>query len=107
LGLAIEADGHVLVTDGPFGLAAVLRVDPVRGDRTVVSDVSTGGGPPFSAPRSLVVEADGHLLVADFGLVAVVRVDPRSGARTIVSNATIGQGVPLQFPLALALETDH
>ena len=41
--IAIEADGSLVVTD--FDLEAVLRVDQVSGDRTIISDANTGSGP--------------------------------------------------------------
>jgi len=43
LGIAVEADGNLVVAD--FGLEAVVRVDPVSGDRTIISDASIGSGP--------------------------------------------------------------
>ena len=42
-GIAVEADGSLVVVD--LGLDAVVRVDPVSGDRTIISDASTGSGP--------------------------------------------------------------
>jgi len=42
-GIAVEADGSLVVVD--FGLEAVVRVDPVSGDRTIISDASIGSGP--------------------------------------------------------------
>jgi hypothetical protein len=71
-----------VVTD--FILEAVVRVDPVSGDRTILSDASIGSGPGFVAPRGIAVGADGNLVVIDSGLEAMVRVDPVSGDRTII-----------------------
>ncbi len=42
-GIAVEADGSLVVVDS--GLEAVVRVDQVSGDRTIISDDSTGSGP--------------------------------------------------------------
>ena len=42
-GIAIEADGSLVVTDPD--LEAVVRVDPISGDRTIISDANTGSGP--------------------------------------------------------------
>ncbi len=91
LGIAVEADGSLVVADR--GLGAVVRVDPVSGDRTILSDARTGTGPGFQALRGLAVEADGNLVVVDFELAAVVRVDPVSGDRTILSGANTGSGL--------------
>jgi len=89
-GIAVEADGSLVVVD--FGLDAVVRVDPVSGDRTIISNASIGSGPGFVGPVGVAVEANGSLVVADSGLDAVVRVDPVSGDRTIISDARIGSG---------------
>ena len=45
----VEIDGSLVVID--FGLEAVIRVDPVSGDRTIISDEGTGSGPGFVGPR--------------------------------------------------------
>ena len=42
-GIAVEADGSLVVTDD--GLKAVVRVDQTTGDRTILSDANTGSGP--------------------------------------------------------------
>ncbi len=81
-GIAVEADGSLVVVD--TGLDAVVRVDQVSGDRTIISDASIGSGPGFVTPRGIAVEADDSLVVVDYGLEAVVRVDQRSGDRTIL-----------------------
>jgi len=94
-GLAVEADGRLVVVEGFTNLAGgprrVVRVDPHTGDRTVVANDTTGHGPPLVFPESIAVERDGHLVVVDgfarfAGLRAVVRVDPHTGDRTIVSQ---------------------
>ena len=86
--IAIEANGNLVVTDR--GLEAVVRVNPVSGERTIVSDANIGSGPEFGSPWAIAIEANGNLLVTDRGLEAVVRVNPLSGERTIVSDADTG-----------------
>jgi streptogramin lyase len=102
--IATDPDGNLIVADER--LRGVIRVDPRSGDRTIVSDATTGRGLPFAAPVGLAVEADGHLVVVDFGLAAVIRVDPRSGDRTVVSDGTTGRGPRFIIPAALAVEAD-
>jgi len=75
--IATDTAGNLIVADER--LRGVIRVDPRSGDRTIVSDATTGRGLPFVSPVGLAVEADGHLVVVDFGLAAVIRVDPQSG----------------------------
>jgi len=101
-GIAVEADGHLVVADDFFGVG---RVDACTGDRSIVSDATTGQGPAFELLQGLAVEADGHLVVAEL-FRGVVRVDPRTGDRSIVSDATTGQGPAFQSPGGLAVEAD-
>ena len=110
----MAADGALVVTDiAP----TVLHVDPRSGNRTIVSDATTGLGPPLHNPASIAVAADGTLIVADPGLFdplsgvtlippTLLRVDLRSGNRTIVSDATTGLGPPLQPPASIAVAAD-
>ena len=61
----MEADGQLVVAE-PF-LEAVVGVDPVTGDRTIVSGCTEGdfdctgeiigGGPPFVEPMAIAVGA--------------------------------------------------
>ena len=64
-GIAVEANGSLVVVDS--GLEAVLRVDPISGDRVIISDATIGSGPPFISPRGIAV---GSLVVVDSGLEA-------------------------------------
>jgi sugar lactone lactonase YvrE len=107
-GIAVEADGSLVVTDsGLNALNATVRVDPVSGDRTIVSDNTTGSGPSFGqGPFGIAVEANGSLVVTDQDLEAVVRVDPASGNRTIVSDASRGSGPEFGAPTGIAVEAN-
>lgn len=106
--IAVEADGGQVVADcGLHALNAVVRVEPVSGDRTIVSDASTGSGEDFGqGPIGIAVEADGHLVVTDQDIEAVVRVDPVSGDRTIVSDAHTGSGKEFEAPTGIAVEAN-
>jgi len=84
IGIAVEASGTLVVAD-PI-LQAVLRVDPVSGDRAIISDATTGSGPAFDFPQRLAVEASGTLVVVDINLLAVLRVNPTTGDRMIISQ---------------------
>jgi len=109
-GIAVEADGHLVVFDGT--LKSVIRVDAHTGNLTLVSGQGVGGGPPFIRPAGIAVEADGQLIVMDSGGLffghpaAVVRVDPHTGNRTMVSDATHGGGPPFLNPVGIAVEAD-
>ncbi len=109
--VAFEADGDILVVDGAAfgGTGGVIRVDPVTGVRTTVSENSSpAGGPSFANPLGIVLEADGDMLVSDAqafgGTGGVIRVDSVTGARsTVTSNALIA-GPSLDDPFGIALD---
>jgi hypothetical protein len=99
--LAVEATGQLVAANENFPVG-VLRVDLSSVVRTVVSDMTTGSGPPFGLPRSLAVEATGQLVVLESQ--RVLRVDPSSGARTIIADATRGNGPPFGSLVGIAVE---
>lgn len=107
--MAVEADGQIVVVDGALlegeGLEAVLRVDPVTGNRSIVSDADTGSGPPFLIPMGIAIEANGQLVVTDVGWDAVFRVDPVTGDRTLAADAFKGTG-PIGDPGSIVVEAD-
>jgi len=39
-GIVVETDGSLVVVD--YGLGAVVRVNPITGDRAIVSDANAG-----------------------------------------------------------------
>jgi sugar lactone lactonase YvrE len=81
--VVVEATGTLVVVDS--GLDAVVRVDPVTGDRESVSDPGLGGGLPLIFPVAMALEAAESWVVLERGLDAVIRVDPHTGDRVIVS----------------------
>ena len=96
--IAVEATGQLVVA----AFNTVMRLDPLSGDRTIVSgcvdpavfpcSTTRGLGPPFLDAEAIAVEGDGQLVIVDRALQAVVRVDPISGNRTIVVQGASGRG---------------
>ena len=85
VGIALEADGSILVVEqtlagGTAGSGRVTRIDPTTGARTTIS---SGGS--FASATGVAVEANGAILVADAnafgGSGGVIRVDPLRGPR--------------------------
>jgi hypothetical protein len=78
------------------GLRAVVQVDSVTGDHTVLSGCAAiqdydcvdpvRGGPFFERPQGIAVEADGQLVIADWRLRSLVQVDLSTGFRSIISR---------------------
>jgi hypothetical protein len=117
IGLALEEDGDILVTDSTEGSAfrAIFRVDDSTGARTIVSGCANAGctalvgaGTNFGDGLwGIAFEEDGDLLVTDLAMDAVFHVDPTSGDRTVVSGcldatcaSVAGGGTHLSEPLA-------
>lgn len=115
-GLVVADQGHTLFCGGatPFGFclrrdAALMRVDPLTGDRRVLSGGGTalsvwlgnffdgrvtpwfgrvGTGPGFGSPTGVARETDGSVLVADGDSArpVVVRVDVATGRRAVATR---------------------
>ena len=101
--IAMGVEGDLFVTDEL--LNALMRVDPINGDRTILSDAATGEGPNFFLPIGVAVDPDfGDVFVVDEVLASVIRVDPITGDRTIVSGQEIGEGPSFVVPAAIAVE---
>ena len=100
--------GDILVTD--LNLAAVVRVNPLTGDRTILSDATHGTGTNFATPVDIVVESSVGVLVLDNDFSntysAVFRVNPVTGDRMIVSDSTNGSGLDFLNGNFLALESN-
>lgn len=118
-GLVIAPDGTIYVADSNAhdGGGGIFRVDPVTGERTMISNNDSqafGTVPDYENPSALAFDRDGHLLLVDrmtqgdfFG--SVIRVDPATGERTLVSdNATPDQEDELDLvsPAGVAVAPD-
>ena len=89
-GIAMDAAGKLLVTDG----IALRRIDPGTG---AITTVATGA--PLDDPRDVAVQLDGTLYVA--GAHQVVRVNPATGAQSVLAT-----GAPLSDPRGIDIEPD-
>jgi alpha-tubulin suppressor-like RCC1 family protein/sugar lactone lactonase YvrE len=118
-GVAVDQAGNLFIADS--GANTVRRVDAATGViTTVVGDGTYGysgdGGLAISAslrsPESVVVDAAGDLLIADYGNSRIRRVDAATGIVTTIAgglSALLGDGgaavaAGLYGPQALALD---
>jgi streptogramin lyase len=121
-GIAVESSGSILV--GDYNLRSIFRVDPVTGDRTVISGCvdelcssSVGSGVAFESLLGIALETDGSILVVAKNSIqwptfrAIFRVDPITGNRTIVSGCVqfectswVGAGAMFEVPIDIALD---
>jgi hypothetical protein len=111
VGIAVTTDGDFVVidiVDGLGGFGAVVHVDQFTGDRTIISDATTGtgSGPGFENPEDIAVTIDGDFVVIDEGLGAVVHVDQFTGDRTILSDDSTGGGPGFLIPKYIAVTID-
>lgn len=104
--------GDVLVTD--LVRRALFRIDPLTGDRTVVSGCANascssvvGSGANFSSPSGVAFDgsagAGGFVYVTDTISDTLYRIDPSTGARTVVSSSTTGTGPAFVSPLDVSI----
>jgi streptogramin lyase len=78
-GVAVEADGNILVVDSDAfgGTGGVIRVNPSTGAQAPLCE-----GGLLVNPFAAAIEADGTLVIAALNGARVARVDPRSGVQT-------------------------
>src|SRR5262245_4784089 len=107
-GVAVEADGKILVIDRA---GVLIRVDTTTGLRLPVSNFrDSTKGPLGNGPNAVAVEANGNVLVTDKlagtdSRGSLFRVNPKTGQRTRVTD--FGQGSNLgEFPLGVAVEAN-
>jgi hypothetical protein len=90
-GIAIDADGEILVTDAANH--RLVRVIPGTGEKIVVSDGSGTPPGPLADPAGLVLDRNGTVLVANRGRsdvtpaipTGIVRVNPASGTTSVAA----------------------
>ena len=83
-------------------------VDRVSGNRTIVSDATTGAGPSLSQLQSgLALSADeSKAYVIDFNS-GVLEVDLATGNRVVLAGPTIGSGPRIQNGIAFGSAPDR
>ncbi|MFN3168946.1 MAG: NHL repeat-containing protein [Phycisphaeraceae bacterium] len=100
-GVAIAANGDLFVTD--LFDDALFRIDPLTGDRAIVSDDNNGTGTSLNFPTGVAFDLGGGILVADQAENAIFAVDPISGDRVEVSGPNVGSGPSLVDPSYLVV----
>jgi sugar lactone lactonase YvrE len=101
--LTLDATGDILVTDwGAQDGGRIIRVDPLTGVRTLVSEnAAPVGGTDFDLLGDLVVVC-GTIYAVDIAGGAVLRVDPVTGVRSTLSSDSVGSGQAFGFPFGIA-----
>jgi hypothetical protein len=89
---------------GPI-LGELLSVDLVSGNRTVVSDGTTGMGPILFGPIGVALVDATMALVTNNAADELMSVDLTNGNRTIVSGFGIGAGPEIDTPEGVTMDT--
>ena len=90
-------------TNGFF--KTLVSVDPVTGNRTLVTGNGLGTGPVLSAPTSVTISPDRKVYLLDSGLNSLLGVDVATGNRTVISGMGIGAGTPFSEVSTVAFES--
>ena len=86
---------------------SLVKLDPVSGQPTVLSDFTNAGQGPIGYPWAAVANSTGtaYATQGDASQVAVFAINTVTGSRTILSNFTdASQGPTAQTPRGLAVE---
>lgn len=105
-GIDVNSAGEIFVAHAnpDPDLNNVLEINPVTGDRTVVSNNNTmGSGPDFDALRGIALDDNGAIYVSAIGSAnAIFQVDPITGDRSILSDTSNGTGTNFSHPTSIA-----
>jgi DNA-binding beta-propeller fold protein YncE len=95
-GVAWDAGtGDVLVADARSAYGALISVDPLTGDRTVVSDDTTGSGTELDKAADVCLDAAaGSAFVVD-RTHRPFQIDLGTGGRALVFDDSVGDGTRL------------
>ena len=90
-GFAIDSSGNILVADETKG--AIIKVDPTTGDRSILSNDTSGvgTGTNLARPQSVTIDSSGNVFVSDETNL-VFRIDPANGNRIVIASNSIGSG---------------
>ena len=90
-GFAIDSSGNILVADETKG--AIINVDPTTGNRSILSNDTSGvgTGTNLARPQSVTLDSSGNVFVSDETNL-VFRIDPANGNRTVIASNSIGSG---------------
>ncbi|MFV1967442.1 MAG: hypothetical protein ACC628_18590 [Pirellulaceae bacterium] len=91
---------------------AVFLVDPMTGDRTLISGNSTGSGPNFVSLQDVAVDEKGNIFVTNLNNLetiggSLMRVDAATGDRTLVTGGGVGSGPFPEFSSPRGIDLDQ
>ncbi len=89
------------------GDGALIKVNPVTGDRTIISGPGVGIGPGFD-PRGVAVTTMNDIFIAEHSSAStsVLRVDVATGNRQVIASSNVGTGPVLQSAFDVIARSD-
>jgi hypothetical protein len=103
-GLVVSPTGEIFVHGAN---TAIYKIDPVTGNRTIISDNFTGTGPSmYYGEGDIILGQTGELFAVAANSDAIVAIDPANGNRSIVSGLGVGSGPVLAHPYGLTITPD-
>ena len=104
-----ETKAYILDACGSVALGAIISVDLINGNRTILSSGSVGTGTALSASTcGFAVNTDESLAFAfDYTTKVVFKIDLTTGNRTVVSDAVTGTGTVFNFPYGISISTNQ
>ncbi len=113
--VVVAPSGGLLVADSSAygGTGAVIGVDPISGQQSLVSNNATSPTPLFASPFGIVLERNGTVLIADPESPApvsgtsgaIIAVDPTTGVQKPITSNDSSQLALFGDPLGIAIET--
>jgi hypothetical protein len=86
------------------GSRSITAVDPLTGNRTIVSGGGIGAGIPLRDPAAFTINCDGEAFVGDAINDALLAVDVATGDRVFVSGPERGVGPKIESPTGIAID---
>lgn len=100
-----ESNNRVILTDREEGVKALVAVDLSSGNRTILSDATTGTGNPFREPTGVALDVSNNRAIVLDLADRLFAVDLDTGNRTVISDNAVGTGIRLDLPSAITLDS--
>ncbi|MFO0946375.1 MAG: hypothetical protein U1D30_10570 [Planctomycetota bacterium] len=100
-GLTIDRDGSILLAG--FDADAIFKINPLTGDRSILSGPSVGTGPALDGASAILVGPNGEIFVGTGSTDSIIRIDPITGDRTLISGPSVGTGPAIDYVSGLTL----
>lgn len=100
-----ESNNRAILTDREEGVKALVAIDLSSGNRTVLSDATTGTGNPFREPTGVALDVSNNRAIVLDLADRLFAVDLDTGNRTVISDNAVGTGIRLDLPSAITLDS--